>query len=175
MRQEFLNESREGVARGRVNRRQLAIGSASLLMGVGYYLALRPAGSVWFLPAALHVEARIPHAVGHLTGAFPTFSHTLAFSLLSAGVVAAGRRFGAVICAAWLAIEMAFEFGQHAAISTTLIAHLPLWIDRVWLLGNAPRYFARGTFDVTDIAASAVGAVIALLIICRTPPPETRL
>jgi hypothetical protein len=142
MRYETLTESREGiatavsrgnVAHGRVNRRQLAIGMASLLTGVGYYLAIRPAGSVWFLPATMHLPVYIPGGVVQLTGSFPTLSHTLAFSLLSAGVVASGRRGGAVICALWLAIESAFELGQRASFSSWLILHQPDWIDRVWV------------------------------------------
>jgi hypothetical protein len=142
MRYETLTESREGiatavsrgnVAHGRVNRRQLAIGMASLLTGVGYYLAIRPAGSVWFLPATMHLPVYIPGGVVQLTGSFPTLSHTLAFSLLSAGVVASGRRGAAVICALWLAIESAFELGQRASFSSWLILHQPDWIDRVWV------------------------------------------
>jgi hypothetical protein len=157
MRYETLTESREGiatavsrgnVAHGRVNRRQLAIGMASLLTGVGYYLAIRPAGSVWFLPATMHLPVYIPGGVVQLTGSFPTLSHTLAFSLLSAGVVASGRRGGAVICALWLAIESAFELGQRASFSSWLILHQPDWIDRVWLLAlSAARGGAAGRWN----------------------------
>ena len=154
----------------RINRGQIAIGAAWLATGLLVYLALRPSGSVWFLPPALHLGVPLPQRIAHASGSLPTFTHALGFSLLSAGVIAAGRLGGALVCSAWFAIESAFEIGQRADVSPWLTSHLPAWFDHVWLLSNAARYFARGTFDPFDLAAAAVGAAVAFAVICRTQP-----
>jgi hypothetical protein len=168
-----LSMSTEKFGERQTGRNRIAAGAASLLGGVAYYLVVRPPGSVWFLPASVSLHAPIPLVVAHLTGFVPTLAHTLGFSLISAGVLSTGRCAGALVCAAWFALESVFELGQRASISSWLIVHQPAWIDRVWLLGNAPRYFARGTFDLVDISSSAAGAAIACFIIHRTQPTGT--
>ena len=154
----------------RINRGQIAVGAASLATGLLTYLVARPSGSVWFVPSIMHLDIPIPSIVRHAAGPLPAFTHTLAFSLLSSGVVASRRRGGAVICAAWLLLESAFEMGQRPDISAWLTSRLPAWFDHVWLLANARSYFAHGTFDPFDIAAAAAAAAMACFIICRTQP-----
>lgn len=74
----------------------------------------------------------------------PSFVHPLAFALLSAAARAsdAGPAYGA--CAAWWAVNVAFEAAQH---------------PQVQLL--------RGTFDVGDIMAATLGALTAVAVIWR--------
>lgn len=162
--------SPQGTGVSRINRGQIAIGAASLATGLLAYLVARPSGSVWFVPSTLHLDILVPRVVRHATGPLPTFTHVLAFSLLSSGVVASRRRGGAVICAAWFLLESAFEMGQRADISAWLTSRLPAWFDHIWLLANARSYFARGTFEPFDLAAGAAGAAVAYFIICRTQP-----
>ena len=152
-----------------VNRDQILIATISLAAGLLVYLVARPAGSVWFLSAA-HVDLAVSPDIRHAAGSLPTFTHTLAFSLLSAGVIASDRVRGAVICAAWFLIESAFEIGQRADVSPWLTARLPAWFSHVWLLSNSTTYFSRGTFDARDIIAAAAGAATACFIICHTQP-----
>jgi hypothetical protein len=154
----------------RINRGQIVIGVTSLATGLLVYLVARPSSSVWFLPSALHLDIPLSPVVRHASGSVPTFTHALAFSLLSAGVIASRRLGGAVICTAWFLLESAFEIGQRADISPWLTSRLPVWFDHIWLLANTSRFFARGTFDVSDLAAGAAGAALAFVIICRTQP-----
>jgi len=154
----------------RTNRAQIAIGAASLATGILVYLAVRPAGSVWFLPPTWHLDIALPNIVRHSTGQVPTFTHVLAFSLFSSGVVASRRREGAIICMGWFLLESAFEIGQRHNVSVWLVPWLPSWFDHVWLLANARTFFAWGTFDPLDLAAAAAGAAMAYFIISRTQP-----
>ncbi len=154
----------------RINRSQIAIGVASLATGLLVYLLARPSGSVWFLPPPFHFDIPLSPLIRRASGPIPTFTHALAFSLLSAGVIASSRLSGAVICVAWCLLESAFEIGQRADISPWITSHLPAWFDHVWLLANTSRFFARGTFDLSDLAAGAAGTTLAFVIICRTQP-----
>ena len=130
----------------------------------------RPSGSVWFVPSSLHLDLTVPRILRHAIGPLPTFTHTLAFSLFTAGIVDSRRLVGAVICAAWCALESGFELGQRPDFSPWLTSRLPAWFDHIWLLANARSYFARGTFDPFDLAAAAAGATVAFCIICSTQP-----
>ena len=152
----------------RVNRVQIAMGVTSLVMGVFVYLLARPRGSVWFVPAALRLDVPLPRVPWHAASSLPTFAHALGFSLLSAGVVASRKWGGAIICAAWFLLDTVFELGQRPDVSAWLVPRLPAWFDHVWLLANAKVYFARGTFDPSDIAAGAAGAALAYFVICHT-------
>src|SRR5215510_10130411 len=64
-------------------------------------------------------------------GSLPTLLHTAAFTLLSLAVVAPWPRLAPAVCAAWLAIECAFEALQSPAVAnamslSTLAANSPL-------------------------------------------------
>lgn len=122
------------------------------------------------MPQALRLDIPVPRVLQHATGPLPTFTHALAFALISSGLVSSRRRGGAVLCAALFLLESAFEVGQRADVSAWLTPRLPAWFDHVWLLANARSYFARGTFDPFDLAAIVAAAALAFFIICRTQP-----
>jgi len=147
------------------NRLQLLLGAGFLLLGVAVYVLARPA-AIWILPAALHFPSDVPWLV-RASGAVPTFTHTAAFALLTAGVLGDTRRTWAACCT-WVAINAAFEIGQHPAVSRQLAQWLPRWLDHVWLLDQTRAYFVNGTFDSTDIAAAALGGAAAWAVIRMT-------
>ena len=95
-------------------------------------------------------------------GSLPTLLHTAAFTILSLAVVAPWPRLVPVVCAAWLAIECAFEALQSPAIAdamnlSTLGAHSSLL-----------RAYLHGTFDPVDPLAAGMGAVLAGCIAVST-------
>jgi hypothetical protein len=150
----------------RMNWLQIASGAAFLLCGVLVYSLARSA-LIWGLPLALHVPATISW-LGRMSGSAPTFAHTAALSLLTAGVLGGTRRGAWSACVAWMLVNIAFEFGQHPLVRLHLVGSLPHWLERVWLLDRTRCYFMNGTFDYTDIVAAVLGGATAFAIISMT-------
>lgn len=111
-------------------------GALALGLGGALYLAGRPGGGAGgWLPSALH---------------------TLAFALFSAALGPPGARVERRACAAWVAIGLLFELGQHSALAPALQAALgpPL--------GG---YFVHGRFDPADLAATVGGGLLAAVLL----------
>ena len=130
-------------------------------MGVLVYLTDRPPGHALWMPAIDGLAGR--HLFGVLGGSLPSFVHPFVFSLLTAAVLPAAKapRYGA--CAAWCAVNLAFECGQHASIRMPLALALHRWLDPIGLGAPMANYFLRGTFDVADLVAAVLGALSAAL------------
>ena len=118
-------------------------GIAVLAIGMLVYLLERPADSVLFLPAALSLFDGQTHLSPLLGGPLPSFLHGMAFSLMTAALLGPGPRKAALACAFWAAINILFEFSQHAVIAK--------------FLGGG----MAGTFDPLDILAVLLGALAA--------------
>ena len=145
-----------------------SVASVALLLGALVYLTDRDASQALLIPdLGARSASRLFGALGQW---LPSFVHPLAFSLFTAACLPAwaGPRYGA--CAAWGAVNIAFEIGQHPQLRA-------LWADAL-RAGEAPaawiqalaRYFARGTFDHGDIVAAVLGALAAaavLRILCK--------
>ena len=66
--------------------------------------------------------------------------------------------FAFLSCAAWCAIDLGFEAGQHPVLADAL--------GRAFQAESGPMrwlaaYFTHGTFDPADVAATVVGAAAA--------------
>lgn len=139
-----------------------ALGGLALALGLLVYRADRDATAAWLLPANAAL------ATGPVFGALgqwlPSFVHPFAFSLFSA----AGRPRPAApayrVCAAWWAVNMAFELGQHAQISSHIAEFLQRAFGDTWLTQLLSNYFVRGSFDVGDLIAATAGALAAALV-----------
>lgn len=151
---------------GIFNIRQIAIGLLALLAGTLVYVFARPGGAV-LLPDCLTLCAHPPPSAWFL-GPLPSFAHTAGICLLMAGVLSAGRKVGAWICASWSMVEALFELGQHPRAATWITDRLPLWFDHTPILGLTRNFFLRGNFDPFDLAATFIGAVFAYLVIVKT-------
>jgi hypothetical protein len=88
-------------------------------------------------------------------GSLPTLLHTAAFTLLSLAVVAPWPRLLPAVCAAWLAIECAFEALQSPTIAGAM--HLSTLASHSSLL----HAYLHGTFDPLDLLAAGAGALLA--------------
>lgn len=148
-----------------------AMAALALLLGTLVYITDRDGSHALLIPD-LGAQATGPW-FGVLGQWLPSLFHPLAFSLLTAAWLrpSAGPGYGA--CAAWGAVNIAFEIGQHPQLS-------PFWADAL-LAGGAhaahaaliqplARYFFGGTFDPGDIVAAVLGSLAAaavLRIVCK--------
>jgi len=136
-----------------------ALACLALAMGVLVYLADREPSHAALIPSVQVLAAS--HLFGTLGQWLPSFVHPFAFSLLAAAALPPrmARRYGA--CAAWCAVNVLFEIGQHPQVSAPLAHALQRWFGTTWPTRALANYFLRGTFDVGDILAAMLGALAA--------------
>ncbi|MBK8104600.1 MAG: hypothetical protein IPK42_03155 [Betaproteobacteria bacterium] len=150
----------------------VGLGGFALLVGVLVYLIDRDPARAMLFPriAALDTGALF----GAIGAWLPSFIHTFAFSLFTAAALkrAASPAYGA--CAAWWAVNLAFEAGQHEQLSSYFADWLNLAFGPTWLARALSNYFLRGTFDVGDIAAVTAGALAAAGVLVLVQHQETR-
>jgi hypothetical protein len=153
----------------RVNAFQLALGAAFLLVGAAVYSFARRA-QIDGLPQALHFPGALRLPV-LLAGSLPTFAHTAAFSLMTAAVLGSRRYAAWRVCAIWVGVNAGFELGQHPSLRPWLNGAL---VDAPWPFDSLRGYFARGTFDVADLGAAALGGLAAWVVLSYTRDREDR-
>ena len=171
------NTSQAGGANA-LSQRQGAAGSPSLVLIAFAALALTAGVLVYavdrsgphVLPLAGVAASFAAPLFGSLGHWLPSFVHPFAFSLLSAAARPSAAKARVVrpaygACFAWWLVNVAFEAGQHPAVSTTLAQ----FIDRMLGDGGPARwlanYFMFGTFDVLDIVAATAGAGAAAAVL----------
>ncbi len=137
----------------------LVIGCLSLAAGVLVYLSDRSASHALWVPAVASLSGR--HLFGAIGQWLPSFVHPLAFSLFSAALLVPrpGWRYGA--CAFWFVVNGAFEIGQHPQVREPLADALRQVLGHGQVARVIENYFLRGTFDVGDLVAAALGAAVA--------------
>ena len=137
----------------------------ALLLGIGLlvYLADRPPGHAQLLPAW-----PLPGGgtwFGSLGSWLPSFVHPFAFSLLTVAVLAPSPRPRLGVCAAWGALNAAFELGQLPQAAAWLGAALHESALPSALADPLADYFRRGRFDVADLAALTLGSLAAAAVL----------
>ncbi len=133
----------------------LAVAITALALGTLVYLTDRAPGHAVLVP---HLAGFGAAPILGAAGAWlPSFVHPLAFALLTAAVLppTSPWRYGG--CAAWGAVNVAFELGQHATLKGAWLAAMAT--------GAVPsplaRYFILGSFDGADLVAAVAGALAA--------------
>ena len=136
-----------------------AIACLALAVGVLVYLTDRDTSHAVLIPAVGALAGS--HLFGALGQWLPSFVHPFAFSLFTAAALPprSASRYGA--CAAWCAVNVAFELGQHPRVSARLAEALQGSFAQTALTRPLANYFLRGTFDVGDIVAAVIGAFAA--------------
>jgi len=142
----------------------LAVPVIVLLTGALVYLLDRPAASVPFF-AQVSLADRFPIGLGMLGLSLPTFTHTFAFSALTATLMGERQKATAVACLSWLVIECAFEFGQSAIVSSRLASLISTRFASLPVLSQTRDYFIYGTFDSWDLLSIGIGAISAYVFI----------
>jgi hypothetical protein len=152
--------------------RLTAIGVAALAMGLVVYATDRAATGSAPFPAIAIAGGLV--VFGLLGQWLPSFVHPFAFSLFTAAArsPAAAPAYGA--CAAWWAVDVAFEVGQHPHISTALAKSLQHVLGPTVPVRWLSNYFVRGTFDTGDLVAATAGALAAAGIIYLVHRMEAR-
>jgi len=148
----------------RVNGVQLITGLVFLVAGISIYMLVR-GGTLPYLPEAWVVHGLFPYHITYLTNQLPTFTHLIAFTLFTASLLGGGRRSAVLICLFWLFIETVFETAQHPLISGWLVPRIPHWFENIALLDNTRGFLTRSTFDLLDIVAAVIAALLAYVII----------
>jgi hypothetical protein len=139
------------------------IGSAALVLGLLVYATDRDAASAMLFPAMAALDSG---AVFGAAGAWlPSFIHPFAFSLFTAAALARGARPAYRACAAWWAVNMAFEVAQHARFSGAIAEFLHRAFGDAAVGQALANYALRGSFDLADIAALTAGSLAAAAVL----------
>jgi len=141
------------------------VGCGALGLGMLVYLADRPASHALLMP-----QLGLP--AGHrwfgMAGLWlPSFVHPLAFSLCSGSLLVPRPRWVFGACGFWFAVNAAFELGQHPQVRGPLAAALQQGFGQSAAVRALQNYFLRGTFDMGDLVAAALGALLAAGVLHR--------
>ena len=153
----------------RANKLQVLIGVAALLIGSFVYLIDRAPNQTYFVYSIgvnISLHNILPNLFGLLGNSLPAFIHVFSFALITAGVVSCRKRGWLIICFGWFLIDSAFEFGQK--FSTWTLKLIPDSFESIPILENTKGFFLRGTFDVYDLVAMAIGAITAYAVLTAT-------
>ena len=154
---------------GMINRLQVLIGLAGLLVGSLIYLVDRPPEKTYFVYSSsinISLYNTIPNIFGVIGNSLPDFLHVFSFILITAGLTYCQKRGFLIICLSWFLVDCAFELGQKFNDLALII--IPDWFTGIPFLENTENYFLRGTFDYIDLIAIAFGTAIAYFVLITT-------
>ena len=160
----------------RINRLQILIGVAGLIVGSLIYLINRPSDQTYFVynsPINISLFNIIPNVFGFIGGSLPEFIHVFSFILITAGLIFCNKRGYLIICLSWFLVDSAFELGQKFTTWPSRI--IPDWFTGIPFLENTENYFLKGTFDFIDLAAIVFGTVIAYFVLLITNTDKRRI
>ena len=153
-----------------MNTKQLIIGVAVLVVGTLVYLIDRSPDQTYFIYSGIvdiSFYSAGHHAFGRAGCNLPSFFHVVSFILLTAGLFSLRTKGYIIVCVSWMVVDCAFELGQkYSALPLRII---PEWFTGIPFLENTKSYFLHGTFDFLDLAAIALGSILAYSILLRTP------
>jgi len=152
-----------------INKIQILIGVIGLLFGSLVYLIDRPPDQTYFVYSSsidISLYSAFPNLFGLIGNSLPAFIHVFSFILITAGLIACQKRGYLIICLSWFLVDCAFELGQR--FTTWSLKMIPDWFAGLPLLENTESYFLQGTFDFTDLAAIALGTLIAYFVLLTT-------
>jgi hypothetical protein len=152
----------------------MMIGMLWLFAGLTIYLLARQSWNAGLWPAEFKLTI-LPRALDPFIGPFPTFSHTVALSLLCVWFLRCSRDSALAVCVGWWLVEAAFEFGKLSEVSSRVLPLLPDAIRHSWLVDAAANLLARGTFEGESLAAAALGSGFAYLTVLNSIPEKKRV
>ena len=152
-----------------INKRQVLIGVAVLVIGTFFYLVGRPPEQTYFVsitPVNISLYGTVPNLFGVVGDSLPSFVHVFSFILITAGMICCHRRGYLIICLCWFLVECAFELGQK--FDAWCLGVMPDWFAGIPFLENIENYFLQGTFDVVDVIAILAGTSMAYFVLVNT-------
>jgi len=161
--------AREIQKNGAINGLQLLIGLGGLLIGTLVYLIDRPPEATYFIHFSrikVSLYGILPNVFGVIGNSLPDFLHVFSFIMLTAGLLSWGKRGSLAICLGWFSIDLIFELCQK--FNELPLKIIPKWFKHIPFLENTENYFTRGTFDILDLFAIALGTVAAYFVLLAT-------
>jgi hypothetical protein len=159
-----------------INGAQILIGLGGLLVGTLVYLIDRPPEATYFLNFSrikVSLYGILPNVFGVIGSSLPDFLHVFSFILLTQGLLSWRKGGSLAICLVWFFIDFIFElFQRYNAIPLKII---PTWFKGIPFLENTQNYFTRGTFDLLDLIAIALGAASAYFVLLATNKGDEKL
>lgn len=155
------------------NHWQILIGIVALLTGSCIYLFDRPSGYTYFIVKVsldLNTYNLLPNLFSKIGNYLPSFIHTFAFILITAGVISSKKKDYIIICTIWFVIDCTFELGQN--YSSMFVNMIPGWFSGIPFIENTKNYFMLGTFDVLDLAAIISGSLVGYSVLIMTMKKE---
>jgi hypothetical protein len=150
----------------KINKLQILIGVAGLLLGSLVYLVDRPPDQTYFVYTGISLYNIFPNIFGFIGNFLPAFIHVFSFILITAGLIFCRKRGYFIICFSWFLIDCTFELGQR--FHTFPIKIIPRWFTNIPFLENTENCFIHGTFDLIDLIAIALGSITAYFILLAT-------
>ena len=142
----------------------LLAGVAAIVAGLLIYATARDLTRSGLIPDAWQIPS--VHLFGTAAHWLPSLLHSFAFSLFTAAALWPCRR--SVLlggCVAWATINVLFELGQHPTTNLSLATYVVEVAGQHSWGTSLARYFAGGTFALSDIAAAVAGALFAALLL----------
>ncbi|MEN8131965.1 MAG: hypothetical protein ABFS45_17640 [Pseudomonadota bacterium] len=155
-----------------VNWLQILIGISALVIGVVLYLLDRPSGQTYFVPESISLFEETSKLFGMAGEHLPTFLHVFGFCLITCGILTQNRWVALGVCSFWVLLDGLFEIGQHPAIASLIVEHIPGWFNNVPILENTQAYFLSGRFDPMDLLSVLLGGILAYVVVIITPKTQ---
>ena len=154
--------------------RTILILAACVSLGVGFlvYIADRAATPVLLVPTSFLLSTG--PLFGRMGDWLPSFIHPFAFSLLTAAACEPGARPAYAACVGWWLVNVAFEIGQHPALSGPIANALHGVFGHSAPVKALSGYFVHGTFDGGDLIAATAGALAAARLLWHVHQMEKR-
>jgi hypothetical protein len=159
-----------------INRVQILIGLGGLAIGTLVYLIDRPPEATYFIQFSrikISLYGLLPNLFSVIGNSLPDFLHVFSFIMLTAGLLSWGKRGSLAICLGWFFIDFIFELFQK--FNTLPLKLIPKWFKGIPFLENTENYFTKGTFDLLDLIAIALGAASAYFVLLATNNEKTPL
>lgn len=157
------------IAGSTVNKLQILIGLVGLLVGTLVYLIDRPPDQTYFIYNSsidLSLYNILPNLFGPIGNSLPAFIHVFSFTLITAGLLSCQKRGYLIICLSWFIVDITFELGQK--FNSLAVKIIPDWFTGVPFFEHTKNYFLRGTFDLLDLIAITIGAILAYFTLSVT-------
>ncbi|OQY17660.1 MAG: hypothetical protein DRG35_06335 [Deltaproteobacteria bacterium] len=152
-----------------INGLQILIGVAGLSLGTFVYVIDRPPEATYFIYFSkinVSLYNTFPNVFGVIGNSLPDLLHVFSFILLTAGLLSCQKKCSIIVCISWFSVDFLFEiFQKYNAMPLEII---PNWFKAIPFLENTENYFKQGTFDIADLIAIALGAVVAYVILLTT-------
>jgi len=159
-----------------INGLQILIGAAGLILGSLVYLIDRPPHQTYFVSFSkinISLHNTFPNLFGVIGNILPDFLHVFSFILITAGLFSCKRRGYLIICLSWFFVDSAFELWQK--FNKLPLKIIPDWFEGIPFLENTKNYFQKGTFDMVDLVAIAVGTAVAYFVMILTTSKKSEI